>query len=31
VHGVTVNHPELAQWLKRCGVFSGKFEAKHKG
>jgi hypothetical protein len=24
VHGVTVNHPELAQWLKRCGVFSGK-------
>jgi hypothetical protein len=24
VHGVTVNHPELAYWLRKVGVFSGQ-------
>lgn len=24
VHGVTVNHPELALWMRKVGVFSGK-------
>jgi hypothetical protein len=24
VHGVAVNHPELAEWMRRAGWFSGQ-------
>ncbi len=30
VHGVTVNHPELAYWLRKVGVFSGQTVELHK-
>ncbi|HEU4325957.1 MAG TPA: hypothetical protein VFS21_22655 [Roseiflexaceae bacterium] len=30
VHGVTVNHPELAYWLRKVGVFSGQAVDLHK-